>query len=288
MISIGIPPDIFEIGSFNPTWHSLVTVVSVALAVYLIDRWGRREGLQEGAVTSTAVWAIIGGIVGARLVFVIDNWGFFSDNPDEIFAIWEGGIAVYGAISGGVVGGAAYAAWKQFPVRYMLDLSAPALILTQGLGRIGDIINGEHFASATSLPWGVVYTHPDSPARFHPLGYGVPPFTATHPAVAYELLADLILFGVLWLLRGRLRPLGSLFLVYALFYGGIRLGFSFLRLDSSSEALGLNQQAWISLVVMGAALALLAWLRPGLTPPVRTAPEGPRPSRTTRRRRRRR
>ena len=285
MISIGIPPSIFEIGSFNLTWHSLFTVASVALAVYLIDLWGKREGLREGVVTSTAVWAIIGGIVGARLVFVIDNWDFFSDNPDEIFAIWEGGVAVYGAISGGVVGGAAYAAWKQFPVRYMLDLSAPALILTQGLGRIGDIINGEHCSTPTDLPWGVAYTHSESPGL---LVCGSTISNPTHPAVAYELLADLLLFGVLWILRGRLRPLGSLFLVYALLYGGIRLGFSFLRLDSSSEALGLNQQAWISLLVMGAALALLAWLRPGLGSPVRMAPEGPRPSRSTRRRRRRR
>ena len=95
MISIGISPDIFEIGSFHPTWHSLFTVVSVALAVYLIDRWGKREGLQEDAVTSTAVWAIIGGIVGARLVFVIYNWGrFFPDDLGGAFAIWEGGIAV--------------------------------------------------------------------------------------------------------------------------------------------------------------------------------------------------
>ena len=279
MIRIGIPPVIVEFGSFSLTWHSLFTVAAIALAVYLIDRWSKRTDLPESAVTSTAVWAIIGGVIGARLVHVIDEWGFFSDNPGQIFAVWEGGIAVYGAIAGGALAGAAYAAWKQFPVRYMLDLSAPALILTQGVGRIGDIINGEHFARATDLPWGVIYTHPKSPA------YQI---SASHPAVAYEMLADFALFGVLWWLRGRLFPQGMLFAFYALMYASIRLGFSFLRGDSNIEALGLNQQGWISVVVLGAALTTLAMARVRLGPVSFQLPTMRSQSRAARRRRQRR
>lgn len=251
MIRIGLSPDVVHIGGLVVTWHSLITVAAVALAVYLIDRWGKRAGFAEGMVSSVALCAIPGGIVGARLVHVIDNWGFYSANPGQIIAVWNGGIAIYGAIAGGVVAGAAYAAWKRFPARKLLDLSAPGLILAQAVGRIGDLINGEHFSTASSLPWAVVYTHPASP------GYGRPP---SHPAVGYEMLADFALFGLLWALRGRLVPEGSLFAVYAAVYAAIRLALSFLRLDSATVALGINQQGWISMVVFaGAAVFLMLW-----------------------------
>lgn len=86
MIKIGISPNIFHIGGFLLTWHSAITAVSVVLAVVLIGRWARRAGLEE-AVLSVAPWAIAGGIVGARLLHVIDNWGYYSANPGQILAV---------------------------------------------------------------------------------------------------------------------------------------------------------------------------------------------------------
>lgn len=260
MIKIGISPNLVHWGGFMVTWHSLITALSVVLAVYLIDRWGRRGGIPDGVVSSVATWAIPGGIIGARLLYVLDNWGFYSANPGQIVAVWNGGIAVYGAIAGGVVAGAAYAVWKRYPVRRLLDLSAPALILAQGVGRVGDLINGEHFSTPSNLPWAVVYTNPASP------GVGMPP---SHPAVGYEMLADFALFGVLWLVRGRLRPEGSLFALYAALYAVIRLAFSPLRLDSNTYALGLSQQGWASVVVLVGAIVALLYLKPqlGTVPP---------------------
>lgn len=256
MIRIGLSPDLIHVGSFMVTWHSFITAISVVIAVVLIGRWAKQSGLKDDMVSSVAMWAIPGGIIGARLVHVIDNWGYYSTNPGQIIAVWSGGIAIYGAIAGGVIAGAAYAAWKGFPVRRLLDISAPGLIIAQGIGRIGDLINGEHFSTLTDLPWGVVYTHPVSP------GYGRPP---THPAVGYEMLADFALFGLLWVLRGRLRPEGSLFALYAALYGAIRFPLSFLRLDSNTMVLGLNQQAWISLLVLAGAVVALLLLRPRFT-----------------------
>ena len=253
LIRIGLSPDLLHLGGLMVTWHSLITALSVVLAVYLIGRWGKRAGLEASVVSSVAMWAIPGGIVGARLVYIIDNWGFYSANPGQIVAVWSGGIAVYGAIAGGVLAGGAYALWKRYPVRRLLDLSAPGLVLAQGVGRIGDLINGEHFSTPSDLPWAVVYTHPASP------GFGMPP---THPSVGYEMLADLALFGLLWLARGRLRPEGALFALYAALYAIVRLAFSPLRLDSNSYALGLSQQGWISVVVLAGAMVALLYLRP--------------------------
>lgn len=258
MIRIGIPPDLFHFGPFMGTWHSLISLLSILIAVVLIGRWAKQAGLKDDMVSSVAMWAVPGGLIGARLVHVIDKWGFYSANPSQIIAVWNGGIAIYGAIAGGVIVGASYAAWKGFPVRRLLDISAPGVILAQGIGRIGDLINGEHFSTPTDLPWGVVYTHPASP------GFGRPP---THPAVGYEMLADFALFGVLWLLRGRLRPEGSLFALYAALYAAIRFPLAFLRLDSNSGALGLNQQAWISVIVFVGAVAALLFLKTRLVTP---------------------
>ena len=118
------------------------------------------------------------------------------------------------------------------------------------IGRIGDIINGEHFAKATSLAWGVIYTHPGSQALQRP---------ATHPAVAYELLFDLALVAVLWPLRNRLRPGGMLFTLYVAMYAMGRFFLSFLREEFNEYFLGLDQAQIIALGVMLITIPLLAY-----------------------------
>ena len=247
MIEIGINPILIAFGPFNISWHGLFMtlgiIVGVGLPVYLASR----AGLSADNLFSLALWAVPGGIIGARLVHVIDFWGYYLANPGTIFALWEGGLALWGGILGGTITGIAYARVKKFPVAGFTDLAAMGMILAQAIGRIGDIINGEHISSATSLPWGVVYTHPYSP------GFGLPP---VHPAVGYEFLMDLLIFGLLWILRRRVRPEGSLFLIYLTVYSAGRFFLSFLRLDSNTVLLSLNQPQWISLLVLAVTIPL--------------------------------
>ena len=199
---------------------------------------------------SMAIWAVPGGIIGARLVHVIDYWSYYLANPAAILAFWQGGLAIWGGILGGTITGVIFARVKRFPLAPYADLAALGMILAQAIGRIGDIINGEHISSVTGLPWGVVYTHPNSP------GFGLPP---VHPAVAYELLMDLVIFGLLWKLRGRIRPDGSLFLVYFTLYSVGRVFLSFLRLDSNTVFLSLSQPQWISILVLAVTIPLLIY-----------------------------
>jgi phosphatidylglycerol:prolipoprotein diacylglycerol transferase len=248
MITIGIDPILISIGPFSLAWHGLFTAIAVAAGVWLAARLAPRAGLARERLYDIALWTIPGGIVGARLIHVIDYWGFYSANPGAIFSFWAGGVSIWGAILGGTITGLLFARIKGFPIGHYADIAALGLILAQAVGRIGDIINGEHISRATSLPWGVVYTHPNSPA------YGLPP---THPAVAYELFMDLLIFGVLWKLRGRIRPGGTLFLFYLTLYSTGRFFLSFLRLDSNTVLLSLNQAQWISLLVLAIALPLL-------------------------------
>ncbi len=281
-ISIGINPNLVNTGSFILSWHGVFTFIAVATAVYLVVRWGTREGMVADVLYSAAMWAIIGGVIGARLLHVIDFWGEeYQNNPIRIFQVWHGGIAIFGAISGGFVGGALYllirnsswflAAWRPFSalfgqpqkaelpsIGHLADVTAPALLVAMAIGRIGDVINGEHFADATSLPWGLVYTHPDSP------GFGRP---ATHPAVAYELLFDLILLAALWPLRKRFRPHGMFFALYAATYSIGRFFISFLRVEANYYFGGLNEAQVVALIVIIITVPLLIWkaqvVRPG-------------------------
>ena len=181
VISIPLGPNIIDFGPFILAWHGLFTFIAVATSVYLAVRWGTKEGISADAIYSIAVWSIIGGIVGARVVHVIDFWGpIYQHDPIRMFYVWQGGIAIYGAILGGFAFGAAYvlirnsdrflALWgslfKTFSflgepnkaplpgIGHMADIVAPALLISMAIGRIGDIVNGEHFAKATDMCWG--------------------------------------------------------------------------------------------------------------------------------------
>ena len=153
MIEIGIGPNIIDAGSFVLSWHGLLSVLAVMLAVYLVGRWAPSKGISSETVYSAAVWAIIAGIIGARIVHVIDEWGYYVSNPGQIIAIWNGGIAVWGAIVGGFIGGGIYATINKIPRGPLADVTAPAMLIAMAVGRIGDIINGEHIAMPTRMPW---------------------------------------------------------------------------------------------------------------------------------------
>lgn len=273
-IAIGINPNLVNAGGFILSWHGVFTFIAVAVAVYLVVRWGSREGMNTDVLYSASMWAIIGGVMGARLLHVIDFWDeVYQHDFVAIFQVWQGGIAIFGAISGGFVGGSLYllirnsgwflALWKPFSpifgqpnkadlpsIGRLADVTAPALLVAMAIGRIGDIINGEHFAKVTDLPWGVVYTHPDSP------GLGRP---ATHPAVAYELIFDVVLLAALWPLRKRLRPNGMFFALYAATYSIGRFFISFLREEFNTYFGGLNEAQVVALIVVIITVPLLIW-----------------------------
>ena len=155
MIDITVGPNVISSGPLVLSWHGLFSLIAVATAVYLVGRWAPTRGIDPDDIYSIAVWAIIGGIVGARLVHVVDNWSFYQANPGQVIAIWSGGIGLWGGILGGFITGALYALWRGHPVGIIADLTAPALLLVQTIGRLGDIVNGEHCARGLGLRSGV-------------------------------------------------------------------------------------------------------------------------------------
>ena len=283
LIRIPADPNIGSLGPLLVSWHGFFTFLGVAAAIFLIARWARREGLGSEAVYNVAIWAVLAGIVGARLVHVVDNWEFYQNDLPQILAINVGGVGLWGGLLGGLAGGI-IAAWRMgYPILKMMDLSAPALIFSQGIGRIGDVINGEHCSKATDLPWGFVYTNPESPAfSCTPLGgAGLTETHAMHPAVGYELIYDILAFGFLYkFVRGRIKPDGMLFVLYLAMYATGRLLIqTFFRLDP--KFIGSLQEAQvIAISVLVVTGVVLLWkARPKTasdTGSAATFPQGPK------------
>ena len=116
MIEIDIGPYMFSAGSFVVSWHGFFSFIAIVTAVFLVGRWAPMKNIDPDDIYSIAIWAILGGILGARIVHVIDNLNYYSNNPAQIIAIWSGGIGVWGGILGGFAGGAIYAFIKGHPV----------------------------------------------------------------------------------------------------------------------------------------------------------------------------
>ena len=272
-IEIGIDPEIQEFGGLLLTWHGVFTAIGIAIGVYVAVLVARTRGFIDDDVYSAALIAIPCGIIGARALYVMERYGSRGiETFGDIFRVNEGGISIYGAIIGGLIGGIVYAWIRKLSIMRGLDVAAVGGIIGMAVGRIGDFINGEHFAETTGLPWGVRYTHLDSPSLVaHPLpecvrglGVSVGELCAQHPAVAYELLGDLLIFGLLFVILRFARRDGFTFFSFLLLYSLMRFGVSEFRLDSREIILGLTTPQVTALFLIPIALAglLYTWRQP--------------------------
>lgn len=229
-IDINIDPTLADFGPFTLTWHGFFTAVGIIAGVSLSVWLAKRDGIPSEFGQEIALVAVPCAIVGARLFFVFEHWDRFSnDLPSIVFGITEGGITLYGGLIGGALGGLIYGLWRGWPIAIGLDAAAPGMILGQGIGRIGDLINGEHLAKHSDLPWAVRYTNPNT---LGDLGVSV------HPtAGGYELLGDFIILALLLFVARRfLKVPGWSFCLYMVLYSVMRFFLSELRID--------EQQVW--------------------------------------------
>ncbi len=243
-ITIDINPVMAEFGPFTLTWHGFFTAVGILAGVTLSVWLAKRDGIPVEVAQEIALVGVPSAIVGARLFYVVEHWDRFRGDPlDIVFGITEGGITLYGGLVGGVLGGLLYALWRKWPIGIGLDAAAPGMILGQGIGRIGDLINGEHLARRTDLPWGVKYLHPDSPQyRYNLLNQDpdnpLRPLDtyAVHPvAGGYELIGDFIILGILLFVCYRvIKVPGWVFCSYVAMYGIMRYFLSYFRIDEQT------------------------------------------------------
>lgn len=234
-IHINIDPEITDIGPFLLTWHGLFTALGIVAGVAITARLAPLRGIPIDEIYNGAMPVVFGGIVGARLLYVIENFDDFSSDPLEIFALTEGGISVLGAVLGGSLAVWLYLVFTKLPWARTGDVVVPGVMFGFALGRIGDIINGEHIGAASSLPWAVVYDHPDSP------GFYGATFPAVHPAVAYELIIGTLITGLLVYMLYRMAWLrdGWVAVTFIVLYSLMRLAEGFFRgIDVSGQHFG--------------------------------------------------
>ena len=224
MLTINIDPTIVHLGPLALSWYGLAIATAIAVGAWLTWREAARRGIPTEPLGDLLIWIIFGGLVGARLLHVVDRWDFYAENPMAILAVQNGGLAILGAILGGTVGGLLGARRLGLPIWPLADAAAPGVVLGQAIGRLGCLVTGDALGPATDGSWGIVYLneHAMAPA----LG------VAYQPTFFYEMLLALTIFGALWGVRRRLHIDGQLFALYLGLYALGKFGLTFLRMET--------------------------------------------------------
>lgn len=230
-------------------WYGVLIASGVLAAVLLCLHEEKRRGLKQDTVIDLAFWAIPLGLIGARVYYVVFNWEAFAPDPLSALRIWEGGIAIYGAVIGGLIGVLLFARRRKLPPFMLTDMIVPGLALAQSIGRWGNYFNMEAYGrEITDAAW-----------QFFPVGVQIPSgdgYVWHMATFFYESCWNLLVFCLLWfVIRKRNQTPGTLTLWYLLLYGIGRFFIEGLRTDSLMlGAFRVSQLLSLALAVLAAVL----------------------------------
>ncbi|MEA2305993.1 MAG: hypothetical protein QOH43_3273 [Solirubrobacteraceae bacterium] len=230
--------------------YGLAYVAAVAAAVFILTRRWTARGGDRALVEEVALWGFPAGIIGGRIYFLATSWNEVPDQWWGPFAVWRGGLGIWGGIAAGTLAGLVILRRRGADIPAFLDCAAPALLVAQAIGRVGNYFNQELYGGPTTLPWGLEI----DPAHRPSLYAGSATF---HPTFLYELIWNLVLAAFLvWLgRRGTVRAPG-LFALYVTGYSVGRIGEELLRVDPSRHVLGLRLNFFVASLL---AIAGLLW-----------------------------
>jgi phosphatidylglycerol:prolipoprotein diacylglycerol transferase len=242
---------LFHIGDYPVRSYGLVVAIAILLAIGVAYFLARGTKYREH-VMDLGMYTVFGAIIGARFweVFFF-QWGYYSQNLHEIFAIWHGGLSIQGALVGGFLTGAVYTWYHKLDFWEFADVVAPAIIFGQAIGRIACFLNGDAFGSPTGSNFGLVY--PEGTMAYDT--YGSQPLW---PAEVWEGQWDLVVFGLLLILKNRTWPKGFIFLAYNILYSFGRFMLEFLRGDTPRYLLDWTAAQWTSMSVILLSIILIA------------------------------
>jgi prolipoprotein diacylglyceryl transferase len=248
--------------------YAICILVGIVAAILIANHRLTARGAERWVILDVAIWAVLLGLVGARLYHVATHPGdFFGENfsPLRIIAIWEGGNAIFGSLLGGAVGVAIACRITGLRFWTVADALAPALLLAQVLGRLGNWFNQELFGLPTDLPWGLEIDRPNAA-----IPNGIPDDALFHPTFLYEMIWNLVGLALILAAERRFRlQWGKVFALYLIWYGAGRVWFESIRLDPSELFLGVRSNVWAAAlaVVLGIVLLLVQRRRhPGVEP----------------------
>ncbi len=233
--------------------HGLLIGVGFLVGAAVMRRYTRRAGISDDALWRVLQWGLVGGLVGMRVAWDLGHWREMHSLIDYV-AVWNGGMSLLGGLIGGVIAGGLAARRERLPVVPLLDMAAPGLAIAIAIGRLSDLIIGDHLGKTTTLPWGFKFA-----GGMHPLA-GVPSIgTVVHPVALYDLLLTTALFIVLIRFLRSPRAQGSVIALFTLYYTGSRVFTDFLRTDPRRFA-GLTGSQLTSIVLIVGVLTAL-WVR---------------------------
>ncbi len=257
-LSIPSPADgVWHLGPLPVRGYAISIILGIVAAIWIGERRWQSRGGRSGEVSDVAIWAVLFGIVGARLYHVITDWDLYfgeharslGNSPIDALAVWNGGLGVWGGIAAGALGVMIGCRLKGIKVLPMLDILAPGVLVAQAIGRWGNWWNQELFGGPTTLPWGLEI----SPSH-RPVGYEE--YATFHPTFLYECLWNLAAFGVIiWLCHRYRIGHGRVVALYVMLYTAGRAWIENMRIDTvqMNDVLGLRLNVWTSIVLFVAA-----------------------------------
>jgi phosphatidylglycerol:prolipoprotein diacylglycerol transferase len=248
-------PILIQIGPLTLRWYGAMIASAFLIGTWIANREAGRKGIGSEKIQDFFLYAIIGAIIGARLYYVaFSDWAQFRDNPLSVFAVWQGGLAIHGGILGGLLVCLLYTRRQKISFWKFADTLTPSLILGQAIGRIGCFFNGDAHGYPTDLPWGLVYS-PESPAG------QMFPGQPLHPTQLYEMVFNVIIFGVLWKFRKKIKVDGHLFLLYVILYSAARIFVEHFRADKLTYLENISSAQSIGILGIVLSVILLFILR---------------------------
>jgi phosphatidylglycerol:prolipoprotein diacylglycerol transferase len=245
-------PVLFEFGDFQLRSYGVIVALSFLLALWMSTKEAERKGLDPKLIQDFAVYALLSGIIGARLYFVLFSApDYFFDHPWEIFAIWSGGIGIIGSLIGGFLVAVWFCRKKKLSFLKFGDTLAPGMALGQTVGQFACLLNGDSFGRPTNLPWAITYTDPRSLA---PLNIPL------HPIEIYEMAAYFLVFVAVWTTKTKSKSDGAVFFTYLAGYGIARFAVEFFRGEPAMFAWGIPAAQVFSVVMAISSLAGFWWL----------------------------
>jgi phosphatidylglycerol:prolipoprotein diacylglycerol transferase len=265
-----IDPIALQLGPISIHWYGIIMATAILAAAWLGTAEARRRGENPEVGWSLLLWAIAGGVIGARLYHVIHQWDFYSANPSLIPQVWNGGLGIPGAVAGG-----AFAIWiatrlRHLPTARWFDIFVIALPLGQAIGRLGNFVNQELYGPPTTLPWGIPISAAHRVPEWANMNLYPEATTRFHPLFAYEAIASLITLGaMIWISRRFAARLydGDMLLIYIMFYGVVRSYLETFRVENWIIA-GIPTATWLGLggFVLAGGFLILRHLRGWGTP----------------------
>jgi phosphatidylglycerol:prolipoprotein diacylglycerol transferase len=247
-----------SIAGLSIRWYGFLIAIAVLIGISLSGKLAKLRHIEPEVISDLGIILVLTAIPAARIYYVIFQWGYFSQHPQDIIAIWKGGIAIHGAIIGGTIASIIFAKLKKLSFWDLADVIIPSVALGQAIGRWGNFFNSEAFGGPTDLPWKLFIPLEKRPPQYQS-------FAHFHPTFLYESLWNLLIFSMLMFLfyQSIKRPTfwrsGSLFFIYMITYGMGRFFIEGLRTDSLMFA-GLRTAQFVSVSGIVIGIIGLFWL----------------------------